>query len=423
MLIFFIVATLLLAGALLFVLPPLLGKRLRSGEVSHGLTNLAIYRDQLRELDADLTNGTLDAAQYETAKREIERRVLEEVEDDETQITSAAGPQWTLAASIAVVIPIVAIAGYLLLGTPVALDASKQVAQQQAGAHDMSPQRLATMIDGLQVRLRANPDDVEGWMMLAKTAQAVGRYDESVRAFREIVRRVPPDAQLLADFADTLAMANGRTLEGEPQQLIEQAIKVDPTNIKALALGGTIAFQQKDYAKAAKLWRGVLDSVPPDAEFAQRMRDSIIEAESRAGIKPAPITQPMAKLSLPVNPSPAPVAGSAKLSGKVVLDSAVSKSVAAGDTVFIFARAATGPKMPLAIIRLTAKDLPTVFELTEAMAMAPGMSISKFPDLVVGARVSKSGNAIAQTGDWESELVPAKIGAEGISLVISRFVR
>jgi cytochrome c-type biogenesis protein CcmH len=280
MLIFFIVATLLLAGALLFVLPPLLGKRLRSGEVSHGLTNLAIYRDQLRELDADLTNGTLDAAQYETAKREIERRVLEEVEDDETQITSAAGPQWTLAASIAVVIPIVAIAGYLLLGTPVALDASKQVAQQQAGAHDMSPQRLATMIDGLQVRLRANPDDVEGWMMLAKTAQAVGRYDESVRAFREIVRRVPPDAQLLADFADTLAMANGRTLEGEPQQLIEQAIKVDPTNIKALALGGTIAFQQKDYAKAAKLWRGVLDSVPPDAEFAQRMRDSIIEAES-----------------------------------------------------------------------------------------------------------------------------------------------
>jgi cytochrome c-type biogenesis protein CcmH len=131
----------------------------------------------------------------------------------------------------------------------------------------------------------------------------------------------------------------------------------------------------------------------------------------------------MAKLSLPVNPSPTPVAGGAKLSGKVVLDSAVSKSVAAGDTVFIFARAATGPKMPLAIIRLTAKDLPTVFELTEAMAMAPGMSISKFPDLVVGARVSKSGNAIAQTGDWESELVPAKIGAEGISLVISRFVR
>lgn len=422
MITFFIVAALLLVGALLFVLPPLIGRRLRFGDVSHGQTNLSIYRDQLRELEADLANGTLDATQYETSKREIERRVLDEVEEDELQITGSGGPHWTLAAGIAIAIPLVAISMYLMLGTPVALDPAKVLAQSQEGPHDMSPQRLAKMVDGLLERLSGNPDDIEGWMMLAKTSQAIGRYADSVKAYREVVRRVPPDAQLLADFADTLAMANGRTLEGEPQQLIEQALKVDPKNVKALALGGTVAFQKQDFRTAAQLWRRILELVPPDAEFAQRMRESIIEAESRAGMKAAPLAQ-ASKQGAEPRPAGSPVAGGGKLSGRVELDSAVAKSVAPGDTVFVFARAASGPKMPLAIVRLTAKDLPTTFELTEAMAMAPGMSIAKYPDLLVGARVSKSGNAMPQSGDWESELVPAKVGRADISLVISRFVR
>ena len=415
MITFVVVAGLMLVSALLFVVLPLIGKRLRFGEVSHGQTNLSIYRDQLRELDSDLVNGTLGQAQYEIAKQEIERRALDEVEDGEIVLSPTEGPKWTLASAIAVLIPLVTISTYLLLGAPVALDPSKLSEQTQAGAHDLSPQRLAQMIDSVNERLRSNPDDVEGWVMLAKTTQAVGRYPEAVQAYRELVRRIPPDAQLLADFADTLAMANGRSLEGEPQQLIEQALKVDPRNVKALALGGTVAYQKEEFAKAAQLWTRVLEVVPPEAEFAQRMQESIRDAESRAGSK-----------SVPTANSPGSsqsVVGGGKLSGKVSLDSAVAKSAAPGDTVFIYARAANGPKMPLAIIRLTAKDLPKSFELTEAMAMAPGMSISKFPELVVGARLSKSGNASPQSGDWESELVPARLGSDGISLVISRFVR
>lgn len=415
MITFFVVAGVMLVSALLFVVLPLIGKRLRFGEVSHGQTNLSIYRDQLRELENDLVNGTLDRAQYETAKLEIERRALDESDEGDAPVNNAEGPRWTLASVIAVLIPLVTISTYLALGSPVALDQAKIAEQSQAGAHDLSPQRLAQMIDSVNQRLRSNPDDVEGWMMLAKTTQAVGRYQEAVQAYRELVRRVPPDAQLLADFADTLAMANGRTLEGEPQALIEQALKVDPKNVKALALGGTVAYQKQEFAKAAQLWKRVLEVVPPEAEFAQRIRESVLDAESKAGIKSVPAAS---------NPtSGSPVAADAKLRGRVELDSAVAKSVAPGDTVFVFARAANGPKMPLAIVRLTAKDLPTAFELTEAMAMAPGMSISKFPELVVGARLSKSGNATPQTGDWESELVPVRVGADKISLVISRFVR
>jgi cytochrome c-type biogenesis protein CcmH len=420
MIAFFLIAAVLLIGALFFVLPPLMGKRLRRGEVSHGETNLSIYRDQLRELDADLGNGTLDRAQYESAKREIERRVLEESGGDEAT-APGGGPQWTLAIAIAVAIPLIAISMYVVLGNPVALDASKVEAQAQAqGGHDMSPQRIAKMVDDLKARLAANPDDIEGWVMLAKSTQAIGRHDESVKAFRELVKRVGPDAQLLADFADVLAVANGRSLAGEPAALIEQALKIDPNNVKALALGGTMAFQQKDYAKAARLWRNILAQVPPESDFAQRIQGSIAEAESLGGIKSA---TPAARPAAAGTASAKAAAGGARLSGKVELDSAVAKSASPGDTVFVFARAASGPKMPLAVLRLKAADLPRAFELTEAMAMAPGMTIANFPDLVVGARLSKSGSATPSSGDWESELVPVKAGATGIALVVSRFVR
>ena len=412
---FFIVAALLLIAALVFVLPPLIGKRLQRGEVSHGETNLSIYRDQLRELDNDLANATLDRQQYESARREIERRVLEE-SGDEAASTAQAAPMWTLAIAIAVVIPITAIGFYLGLGTPLALDATRTAAPEGGAGHELTPERIAKMVDGLKERLRANPDDIDGWVMLAKTSQALERHEEAVKAFREIVRRVPPDAQLLADFADALAVAQGRSLDGEPQQLIAQALKVDPANVKALALAGTSAFNRKDYVGAVQYWRRILGIVPPDSDFAQRIQAGISEAESLSG-KRAPAARPV------VNPAKPAAAAGIRIKGRIELDSAVAKSVAPGDTVFVFARAAEGPKMPLAVLRISVKDLPTDFELTEAMAMAPGMSITSFADLVVGARVSKSGSATPQPGDWESVPVPARAGASGLVVVVSRLVR
>lgn len=413
---FLVVAGLLIVGALLFIVPPLLGKRIRQGNISHGETNLTIYRDQVRELDADLANGTLDQQQYEAAKREIERRVLDDVEQDAEQIARAGSPKWTLAIIVAVLVPVIAVPTYLKLGMPEALDPARSAAATQAGAHDVSPEQIARMVDQVKARLRGNPDDVEGWYMLAKSTQALGRYEEAVSAYREIVKRVPPDAQLLADFADTLAVANGRSLDGEPMRLIEQALSVDPNNVKALALGGTAAFQKQDYAKAAALWKKLVATLPPDAEFAQRIQNSIAEAEAKAGVKGTAVVASAA------TQAPAAV-GSAKISGKVAVGAEIAKSVGRQDTVFVFARAASGPRMPLAIQKITVAELPFKFELTEAMAMAPGMSIAKFPELVVGARISKTGNAMAQPGDWESDLVPVKAGAAGVNLVISRQVK
>ena len=412
MIVFFIVAGLMIASALLFLVPPLIGKRLRQGNISHGETNLTIYRDQLAELATELSNGTISQEQYEVTKREIERRVLEEAEEEAEQAARAGAPSWTLAISVAVLVPVLSISGYLILGTPVALDPAKVAAQSQGG-HEMTPERIALMVEQVKARLQINPEDAEGWYMLAKSTQAIGRYDESVKAYRELIKRVPQDAQFLADFADTLAVANGRKLEGEPLQLIEQALKVDPTNIKALALGGTAAFNQQNYTKAVALWKKLLSALPPDAEFAQQIQSSLAEAERRGGM---PKSAGVQKEEKQAQTAPS-------IKGKVQLAKPVEGQVSPADTVFVFARAASGPKMPLAIQRLKVSELPFKFELTEAMAMAPGMSLSKFPDLLVGARVSKSGNAIAQPGDWESELVPVKQGESGIQLLISKPVK
>ena len=419
---FFVIVGLMVAGALFFVIPPLLGKRIRGTEISHGGTNLSILRDQLHEIESELAEGKIDRLQYEAAKREVERRVLEEVEESADQGGGQTPPNWSLAVAIAVSVPVIAIPLYLTLGSPAGLNPElARAGQGEEQGHALTPERVAKMVEQLQQKLAANPEDGEGWVMLAKTMSALNRFDESAKAYAEAVKRNPPDAQLLADSADTLAMASGRNLLGPPEKLIEQALKVDPNNIKALALTGTIAFQRREYAKAAQTWTKILALVPPESDLAKRIGNSIADAEAKAGGQVAPVAAVGAGAA--GGSAATSSAAVAPITGQVELGGAVAGAVAATDTVFVFARAASGPKMPLAIVRLQVKDLPKSFSLDESMAMAPGMTIGKFPDLVVGARVSKSGNAIAAPGDWESELVPAKAGASGLRLLISRQVK
>jgi len=283
MIAFSIVAALMVIGALLFLVPPLLGKRKKAADVSHGEANLSIYRDQLKELDGDLANGVIDRLQHDSAKRELERRVIEEVELAADRAAGGSGVKWGWAGVLSFTMPVAAFGTYLALGTPAALDASRTADRQiQRDAHELSPQRLAAMVTQLGERLQAMPEDAEGWLMLARTTGAMARYEDSADACRQVVRLVPNDAQLFADFADTLAMAQGRSLAGEPERLIERALAVDPRNVKALALGGTAAFGRGDYAQASTLWKRVLEIVPPDSEMTQRIQASLAQAADRS---------------------------------------------------------------------------------------------------------------------------------------------
>ncbi|MBI3937480.1 MAG: c-type cytochrome biogenesis protein CcmI, partial [Betaproteobacteria bacterium] len=216
MTVFWVISGLLVAGALLFVLPPLLARR-EGGRVSRSAVNIAVYRDQLRELEADLRAGTLGAEHYEKARRELEARLLEDVEGGDA---IAGRPQRGRGAAIAlgVAVPLTAIALYLVVGSPQMLSPQQTAAGGEA--HGVSAQQIEALVERVVVRLKANPEDAEGWIILARSYSVLGRFPEAARAYANAVARIPRDARLLADYADALAMAQGRRLQGEPENLI-----------------------------------------------------------------------------------------------------------------------------------------------------------------------------------------------------------
>jgi cytochrome c-type biogenesis protein CcmH len=399
----------LIAGALLFVVPPLLRRSLRTG-ATRDAVNVAVYRDQLRELEADLRAGTLAPDQHEKARGEIEARLLADVGKGD----APAQPQrHTRAPALALglAVPICALAVYVAVGNPRAL--LPPTAEGGANAHGVNAQQFEAMVSRLAARLKENPEDAEGWMMLGRSYAVLGRFGESSQAYAKAAARTPGDAQLLADYADALAMAQGRTLQGEPEKILLRALTIDPNNLKALLLAGTAAFNRGDQAAAIRHWERVLGLLPAESDMVQRVRASIAEARSAAGSAGG-----KAQIAKPVQAK-----GGGRVSGVVMLAPQLAGKVAPGDTVFIFARAAEGPRMPLAILRKRGSDLPVQFTLDDSMAMAPQMKLSAFPRVVIGARVSKSADASPQPGDLQGLSAPISVGAKSVSVVIDTELR
>ena len=402
---FWILAALFAVAAIAFVLPALLGRGRRAERASGDATNIAIYRDQMRELDADLAAGTLVREQYDDARRELERRMLEDVHVT-SPATASAKPGRATALVVGITLPLAAALLYFAVGNPQALSP----APAGGDGHGVTMQQIEDMVERLAARMKENPGDAKGWAMLGRSYTVLNRFPEAVAAYEHAIKRSPPDAQLLADYADALAMVQGRTLMGAPEKIIAQALQVDPDNVKALALAGTISFQKKDFKGAIAHWERALRAVPPDSDMADSMRDSIADARKFTGAGAAPDT--------PQKVAPAPAA----VSGTVSLAPSLAAKAAPDDTVFIFARPAEGPRMPLAVLRKRVRDLPTAFRLDDSMAMTPAARLSNYPQVVVGARVSKSGNPVAKPGDLEGSTAPVKTGDSRVAVTIDTVV-
>ncbi len=402
--VFLVIGALLIAGALLFIVPPLLRRGSRPG-VTRDAVNAAVYRDQLRELESDLRAGTLAADQYEKARSEIEARLLADIGRGDAPAGSARGTR-AAAVVLGLAVPICALAVYVAVGNP------RSLAPQAKGetAHGLSAQQFEALVSRLAARLKDNPEDAEGWMMLGRSYAILGRFPDAARAYSNAAARKPRDAQLLADYADALAMAQGRRLEGEPERIIARALAVDPANVKARLLAGTVAFNRNDYAGAVSHWERVLGAVPGESEMARRIRSSIAEARSLGGGPRAAAL-------------PAPGASGGQVRGIVKIAPGLAAKVGPSDTVFIFARAEKGPRMPLAILRKQGSDLPVEFTLDDSMAMSPAAKLSDHPRVVIGARVSKSANATPQAGDLQGLSAPVRVGAGRVSVVIDTELR
>ncbi|GAO36516.1 cytochrome C biogenesis protein [Sulfuricella sp. T08] len=414
---------LFIAVALAFVLPPLLRRDVRPGrmnQVDRKEANVAIYYDQLAELKADLDSGDLDAAQYEDARREIEKRLSEDVPLESAPVATVQAGRWP-GFVLAGAIPVLAIALYVSLGNPEALltsrtEAPAAVAEQ--GQHDAAP-----MIAALEAKLKAKPDDAAGWYMLARSYASIGKFDESARAFEKAAALLPDDARLLADYADALAMAQGQSLQGKPLELINKALKLNPNDEKTLNLAASAAYQSKDFAQAAAYWRRLLKLIPPEADIVKDITAAIEEADKLAGsLGGLDNLSQLNEKGSAGEKTEQPQQGAAAISGMVTVSKELIAKLSPADKVFIFAQAPQGPKMPIASLKLDSKQLPYHFTLDDSVSMSPSDKLSNHAEVMISARVSKSGQPMAQSGDLQGKIGPVKLGQQGVAIVIDTVV-
>lgn len=422
MLIFWTLAALLVAVTLVALLFPLLRAHHGAAAPDADSAAIAVYRDQKQGLDAECADGVITPAERDAAVAELARRLGDELAAPSTAMAGSRGQRqaWAVALALLLLVPSAAVVLYARLGNPTATTVAS--ASDAGKGHEMSEAQIAAMVDNLAQRLQAHPDEAQGWLLLARSYAALGRFADAANAYARADALIPDNADLLADYADVLAMAQGKRLTGRPAELARRALAIDPQHQKALALAGTAAMEARDLDGALAYWRRLLAQLPEGSEEARQVSTVVAEVESarRDSRGPAGVagTAPRRTGQAAVAAAPA----GATIAGRVDIAPALAAQVALSDTVFIFARAVDGPRMPLAVLRVPARELPKQFRLDDSMGIAPGVKLSSAAAVVVEARISKSGNALPQPGDLSGRSAPVKPGANDVKVTIDQVV-
>lgn len=400
---------------------------------------LASLRQQLIQLKTLHEQGTLSDAAHEDARSALERRIIDAVLHgavDEPVVPTPAkatgstdrpapprlvGSLLLWATPVAVVVLIAGAAYWWKASSaPGAATLAPAPSPGLAAAsppgkapHNTSANEIAAMTERLALKMKERPEDAEGWAMLARSYAVLGRHGDALGAYQRALALRTDDPTLMADYADALAMKANGSLEGEPIKQVRRALKLDPRNLKALSLAGTAAFDRKDYVAAVKHWQQMVTIGPSTDVLVMQVQAGLTEARRLAG---TPATMPAAAVS-------AATAATASVSGTVSLAPSLAKLTDPQDTVFIFARASQGQRAPLAVLRKQVKDLPLKFTLDDTMAMSPENKISGAAQVIVSARVSKSGNALPQAGDFSGQAPPVGLGNSALAIEIGERVK
>ncbi|MFH1871769.1 MAG: c-type cytochrome biogenesis protein CcmI [Pseudomonadota bacterium] len=425
---FYLAAATLVVVALVLLLRPWwpVSRRVASANSLPAL-NAAIHRDRLAELERDRNNGVLSADDLAEAREELQRQLL----DDTAAIEVSAVDGFSRRSGIALAIALPLLAGglYALLGSPAAV--LPEAVQTQRATADMEQ-----LTAKLAQKMEQNPDNPEGWAMLARSYKALGRWDDAERAFGRVGPELNKNAELLAEVAELLVQKNNG-FNPRSRELIQQALRLEPDNMLALFLGGGEALDGGRHAEAAALWERLLPQLEPGSEDARMVESSIAMARGRSGGAPSrpakadvvagavmpqdEVHKGVAKAGTgkPPASAAASVAASA-VSGRVELAAALKGKANPEDVVFIFARAVDGPRMPLAAKRVRAADLPLDFTLDDSQAVMPGANLSSAKQVRIEVRISKSGMATPGKGDLSGKSAAVKPGAKGLRIVIDQ---
>ena len=419
---FWVLVALMTIFALLFVIPPLLRGREKYA-IDHNQLNTEVIKDQLAELRNDLETGKLDQEAYDAASQDLKRELLNDL--DKNTVTGEVGTRtgrWA-AALLLVLVPALALPLYNMLGTPQLIDrlASGAPATQQAGAERQAQMSIEEMVEKLAERMRTEPDNAEGWVMLGRSYASLNRFQEAATAYGKAYQLIDDDPRLMTDYADVLATLDEGVFPDQAGELLGKSLAINPQDLKTLWLAGHFSFQRGNYAEAIALWQRAASFLPKDDENAVILARQIEQAQNKlveSGGAPVVATEPVTS-----EKPAADASGGSQITVQVALDPGLMAQTSGEDTVFIFARAVQGPKMPLAIVRKQVKDLPLTVMLDDSMAMTPAMVLSNFSEVTVGARVSKSGQAMPRRGDLEGMMSPVATGKDSkVEVIINQAV-
>ncbi len=397
-LVFWLMVAAMLGVALVFLLPSLLRG---SGELldSTAQQNLSLARERLAELEQDRAAGRLSDAAYQEARQELEQQLAADLSlQSKTRLTQ--GNSRGLVAALALLLPLISIVLYQYLGEPDLLtEQSQQQASMPTGHAGMGDSSglpsVDSMVAGLAARLEQQPDDPQGWYMLARSYMSLDRYVDAVQAYERLLGLVGDDPEIMVSYADALAMTRNGDMSGRPLAMIEKALALEPSHPTGLWLAGMAYRQLGRYQDAISAWQKARSVLTTDPASVAELDNLIANTKKQVGD---------VALSPREEAEALPEIVTARIEVSVSLDETLRDRVAPEDTVFILARAINGPPMPLAVVRKQVRDLPVTVTLDDSQAMMPAMKLSRFEEVSVLARVSRSGNPVAQSGDLEGML-------------------
>ncbi|MCW8901132.1 MAG: c-type cytochrome biogenesis protein CcmI [Gammaproteobacteria bacterium] len=418
MIMFWVLAIAMVVIALVFLLRPL---RLDSNQsdIDRTAQNVAIAKERLLELKQELEEGVITQEAYEQTQQELEQSLLNDVEQIPAENIKLTNTQpYNRFAQLALIIsvPVLAVALYASLGQPDLINGTKQETETAHTSADGKTQlgSVEDMVEKLAQRLKEEPNNAEGWFMLARSYMSMNRYKEAVAALEKTNQLVPDNAVVMLRYADALTMLRGGQMSGKPFELVKRAVELSPDNPTGLWLIGMGYEEQGAYKKAISYWNQLLPLLTDEPSKAE-VNKLISQAKRKAGINTVENTE--------VQIADNKTESIKSITVTVSIDKNILNSVSANDVVFVFARALQGPPMPLAVVRKQVKDLPIEVILDDSMAMMPTMKLSSFDKVQIVARVSKSGIAKAQSGDLESEVSIASAGQrEKVKLTINKSV-
>lgn len=424
MMIFWLLVAGLTGLALLFIVPPILRGSPKREEVALDDLNLAVFRQQLKELEADLEAGNLDQTRYEAARHDLERELLEDVSETPTSDRPQPRSGRWAAAVLALAVPALAVGLYQHLGQqdiiqrleaappPIAADAAGQPHQ------DLPP--MDVLVERLAEKMEQDPENVQGWLMLGRSYFSIRQPEKGLAAYERAYALAPNEPEVLLGYAEALSIPKNNDLRGKPEELIRQALAAAPGNPNALWMMGLASYQKSDFTAAVEHWETLHAMLQSDSEQAANLTKFIAQARDKAGL-PLAEAPVVTTVSAPPVQNTQPAASGKSITVDVELDEGLAGEASATDIVFVYAKAMQGPPMPLAVQRVQVRDLPRSVTLDDSMAMAPQMTLSTFPQVVVGARVSKTGTATPQPGDLQGEVSPVEPGqAAAVRVVIDQ---